>query len=105
GIDMSYWANKQVLVTDRAGFSGYTGGDDEDEDGSPLTDCRYDRRGGGLWWEHYWARELTKLGHEVRLIAPQFVTLLVQMNKSAWPMPSGNGWRRKFGKPGIVPRL
>jgi len=22
---------------------------------------------------HYWSRELTKLGHEVRLIAPQYV--------------------------------
>ena len=26
--------------------------------------------GGG---SHYWARELTRLGHEVKLMAPQFV--------------------------------
>ena len=31
---------------------------------------------------HYWARELTKLGHEVRMIAPQYVKPWVQTNKS-----------------------
>jgi len=31
---------------------------------------------------HYWARELTKLGHEVRLMAPQYVKPWVQTNKS-----------------------
>ncbi|MGP0591128.1 IS110 family transposase [Nitrospira sp. T9] len=31
---------------------------------------------------HYWARELTKLGHEVRLLAPQYVKPWVQTNKS-----------------------
>ena len=30
---------------------------------------------------HYWARELQKLGHEVRLIAPQFVKPYVRGNK------------------------
>lgn len=31
---------------------------------------------------HYWARELTKLGHTVRLMAPQFVKAYVKTNKS-----------------------
>ena len=31
---------------------------------------------------HYWARELEQLGHEVRLIAPQYVKPWVQTNKS-----------------------
>jgi len=31
---------------------------------------------------HYWARELTKLGHTVRLLAPQYVKPWVQTNKS-----------------------
>lgn len=31
---------------------------------------------------HYWARELTQLGHNVRLIAPQYVKPWVQTNKS-----------------------
>jgi transposase len=31
---------------------------------------------------HYWAQELTKLGHEVRLMAPQYVKPWVQTNKS-----------------------
>jgi transposase len=31
---------------------------------------------------HYWARELTKLGHTVRLIAPQFVKPYVKGNKN-----------------------
>jgi transposase len=31
---------------------------------------------------HYWARELTKLGHEVRLIAAQFVRPFVKGNKT-----------------------
>ena len=31
---------------------------------------------------HYWARELMSLGHEVRLIAPQFVKPYVKANKT-----------------------
>lgn len=31
---------------------------------------------------HYWAREIGKLGHEVRLIAPQFVKPYVKSNKN-----------------------
>ena len=31
---------------------------------------------------HYWARELGKLGHEVRLIAPQHVKAYVKRNKN-----------------------
>lgn len=31
---------------------------------------------------HYWGRELRKLGHEVRLIAPQFVRPFVKTNKT-----------------------
>ena len=31
---------------------------------------------------HYWGRELEKLGHEVRLLAPQYVKPWVQTNKS-----------------------
>lgn len=31
---------------------------------------------------HYWARQLTSLGHDVRLIAPQFVRPFVKRNKT-----------------------
>lgn len=31
---------------------------------------------------HYWARKLTELGHEVRLMAPQFVKAYVKSNKN-----------------------
>ena len=31
---------------------------------------------------HYWARELSKLGHDVRLMAPQFVKPYVNSNKN-----------------------
>ena len=31
---------------------------------------------------HYWGRELTKLGHEVRLISPQFVKQYVKSGKN-----------------------
>jgi transposase len=32
---------------------------------------------------HHWARELTRLGHEVRLIPPQYVKPYVKRNKRA----------------------
>ena len=31
---------------------------------------------------HYWAREIEKLGHQVRLIAPRFVRPFVKANKN-----------------------
>ncbi|MCP1838905.1 transposase [Bradyrhizobium sp. USDA 4524] len=31
---------------------------------------------------HYWAREMVKLGHEVRLIAPQYVKPFVKRQKN-----------------------
>lgn len=31
---------------------------------------------------HYWARELARLGHEARLIAPQYVRPVVKRQKS-----------------------
>jgi len=31
---------------------------------------------------HYWARELCKLGHEVKLIAPQHVKAYIKRNKN-----------------------
>lgn len=31
---------------------------------------------------HHWARELSKLGHEVRLMPPQFVKAYVRTNKN-----------------------
>ena len=37
--------------------------------------------GGGCGGAHYWARELTKLGHEVRLMPPQYVKPYVKTNK------------------------
>src|SRR3546814_13217116 len=31
---------------------------------------------------HYWAREMTKLGHEVKLIAPRYVHTFVKRQKN-----------------------
>ena len=36
---------------------------------------------------HYWGRELIKLGHEVRLISPQFVKPYVKSGKNDAMMP------------------
>ena len=34
---------------------------------------------------HYWAREIEKLGHEVRLIGPRFVRPYVKANNPGFP--------------------
>ncbi|MGF6924471.1 IS110 family transposase [Paraburkholderia sp. 40] len=34
------------------------------------------------WGAHYWAREIQKLGHTVRLMAPQYVKAYVKTNKN-----------------------
>ena len=31
---------------------------------------------------HFWAREISKLGHEVRMISPQYVKPFVKRNKT-----------------------
>ena len=38
---------------------------------------------------HYWARELIKLGHDVRLMAPQHVKPYVKRNKTTAATPKG----------------
>jgi transposase len=35
-----------------------------------------------MWWSHHWARQLTQLGHEVRLIPPAYVKPFVKRQKS-----------------------
>lgn len=44
----------------------------------PMTRVVLEASGGS----HYWGREITKLGHHVDLIAPQFVTPYVKGNKN-----------------------
>jgi len=40
-------------------------------------------RHGSLWQcSHYWVRELRKLGHDVRMMAPQFVKPYVKCGKN-----------------------
>ncbi|MET3524893.1 transposase, partial [Mesorhizobium abyssinicae] len=40
---------------------------------------------------HHWARELVKLGHEIKLIAPQYVRPFVKRQKMGWLPPSPDG--------------
>ncbi len=41
---------------------------------------------------HYWARELRKLGHEVRLLKARFVRAFRMGNKTMFRMPGRFGW-------------
>jgi len=39
-------------------------------------------RPGGMWRRHHWGRELTALGHSVRLLPPQYVKPFVKRGKN-----------------------
>ena len=39
-------------------------------------------RGGSLWFGHYWARELIKLGHDVRIMPAAYVKPYVRRQKN-----------------------
>jgi len=45
-----------------------------------FTPCLVGMEAGGA--THYWAREITKLGHEVKIMAPQFVKPYIKSNKT-----------------------
>jgi transposase len=45
-----------------------------------VPPCRIGLKASG--GAHYWARELTKLGHTVKLMSPQFVRPYVQRQKN-----------------------
>ena len=47
---------------------------------SELSPCVVDMEASN--GAHYWVRVLTELGHEVRLVSPQFVTPYVKSNKN-----------------------
>jgi transposase len=40
---------------------------------------------------HYWAREIGKLGHEVRMLPPAYVKPFVKRQKMGWLPPSPDG--------------
>lgn len=48
---------------------------------------------------HYWARELRALGHEVRLMAPQFVKPYIKGNKTDANDAEGNS--EAVGRPNM----
>ena len=47
---------------------------------SNLSSCLVGMEAGG--GAHYWAREIAKLGHETKMMAPQFVKPYVKANKT-----------------------
>jgi transposase len=51
---------------------------------------------------HYWARELSALGHEVRLMPAQYVKAYIKRNRTTLRMP--RPFAREFrGRPCFVP--
>ena len=46
---------------------------------------------------HHWAREIGALGHEVKLIAPQYVTPFVKTNKNDVPRQHSSGGKDRLG--------
>jgi hypothetical protein len=47
---------------------------------------------------HHWAREMSRHGHEVRLIAPRYVKPFIKRQKMGWLPPSPNGIARCQGR-------
>lgn len=47
---------------------------------------------------HYWAREIGRLGHTVRLIPPSYVKPFVKRQKTTWPMR-----KRSAKRPNVPP--
>ena len=46
---------------------------------------------------HHWAREIGALGHEVKLIAPQYVKPFVKTNKNDVPRQHSSGGKDRLG--------
>lgn len=47
---------------------------------------------------HFWAREMTRIGHEARLIAPIYVKPFVKRQKNDGQTPR-QSWRQPCGRP------